>query len=83
MLSCMVGGSAGDFARGHLNNILHGVGEDDWDDFTLLVEKHFRSTNKKDQNQLALWNLKQKGHPMDTFLLKFENYALLAEYDNI
>ena len=78
----MVGGSASDFARGHLNAILRGVGEEDWDDFTVLVEKHFWSTNEKDQNQLALQNLKQKGHPMDAFLLKFENYTLLADYDN-
>ena len=82
VLSCTVGGSAGDFTRGHLNTILRGVGEEDWDDFTILVEKHFRSTNEKDQNQLALWNLKQKGHPMDMFLLKFENYALLADYND-
>ena len=82
MLSRMVGGSAGDFTRGHLNAILRGVGEEDWDDFMVLVEKHFRSTNKKDQNRLALRNLKQKGHPMDVFLLKFENYALLADYDD-
>ena len=82
VLSRMVGGSAGDFARGHLNAILRGIGEEDWDDFTVLVEKHFRSTNKKDQNRLALRNLKQKGHPMDAFLLKFENYTLLADYDD-
>ena len=77
----MVGGRAGDFARSQLNAILRGVGETDWDDFSTLVEKHFRSTNKKDQNQLALQNLKQKDHPMEAFLLKFENYALLADYD--
>ena len=82
VLSHMVGGSAGDFARGHLNAILRGRGEEDWDDFMVLVEKHFRSTNEKDQNQLALRNLKQKGHPMDAFLLKFENYALLADYND-
>ena len=80
MLSHMVAGSDSDFTGGHLNAILRGVGEEDWNDFTVLVEKHFRSTNEKDQNQLALQNLKQKGHPMDTFLLKFENYALLADY---
>ena len=78
----MVGGSAGNFTRGHLNAILRGVGEEDWDDFTVLVKKHFRSTNEKDQNWLALRNLKQKGHPMDVFLLKFENYTLLADYDD-
>ena len=78
----MVGGSAGDFVRGHLNAILRRVGEEDWDDFTVLVEKYFRSTNEKDQNWLALRNLPQKGHPMDAFLLKFENYALLADYDD-
>ena len=83
MLSHMVGGSANDFTRGHLNTILCSVGEDDWDDFTLLVEKHFRPTNKKDKNRLSLWNLKQKGHPMDVFLLKFENYTLLADYNDI
>ena len=77
----MVGGRAGDFARSQLNTILRGVGETDWDDFSTLVEKHFRSTNEKDQNQLALRNLKQKEHPMDAFLLKFENYTLLADYD--
>ena len=77
----MVGGRAGNFARSQLNAILRGVGETDWDDFSRLIEKHFRSTNKKDQNRLALWNLKQKDHPMEAFLLKFENYALLADYD--
>ena len=82
MLSYMVGRSASDFTRGHLNAILCGVGEDDWDDFALLVKKHFRSTNEKNQNQLSLWNLKRKGHPMDIFLLKFENYVLLADYNN-
>ena len=82
VLSHMVGGSASDFARGHLHTILRGQGEEDWDDFMVQVEKHFRSTNEKDQNWLALRNLKQKGHPMDVFLLKFENYALLADYDD-
>ena len=82
VLSHMVGGPAGDCVRGHLNAILRGVGEEDWDNFTVLVEKHFRSTNEKDQNWLALQNLKQKGHPMDVFLLKFENYTLLADYDD-
>ena len=77
----MVGGRAGDFARSQLNAILKGVGETDWDDFSTLVEKHFRSTNEKDQNWLALQNLKQKEHPMEAFLLKFENYTLLADYD--
>ena len=77
----MVGGRAGDFARSQLNTILRGVGETDWDDFSILVKKHFRSTNEKDQNRLALWNLKQKEHPMEAFLSKFENYALLANYD--
>ena len=81
VLSCMVGGRAGDFARSQLNAILRGVGETDWDDFATLVEKHFRSTNEKDQNWLVLRNLKQKDHPMEAFLLKFENYALLADYD--
>ena len=83
MLLYMVGGSAGEFARGHLNAILCGIGEDDWDDFSLLFKKHFRSTNKKDQNRLAFQNLKQKGHPMNAFLLKFENYMLLVDYDDI
>ena len=81
VLSRIVGGRAGDFARSQLNAILRGVGETDWHDFSLLVEKHFRSTNEKDQNRLALRNLKQKENPMEAFLLKFENYALLAEYD--
>ena len=81
MLSRMVGGRAGDFARSQLNAILRGVGETNWDDFSTLVEKHFRSTNAKDQNWLALQNLKQKEHPMEVFLLNFENYALLADYD--
>ena len=54
MLSRMVGGRAGDFARSQLNAILRGVGETDWDDFSTLVEKLFRSTNEKDQNRLAL-----------------------------
>ena len=57
VLSCMGGGRAGDFARSQLNAILRGVGETNWDDFSTLVEKHFRSTNEKDQNRLALWNL--------------------------
>ena len=78
----MVGGRAGDFARSQLNAILRGVGETDWDDFSALVEKHFRSTNEKDQNRLALQNLKQKDHLMEAFLLKFENYALLVNYDD-
>ena len=77
----MVGGRAGDFTRSQLNAILRGVGETDWDDFSTLVEKHFRSTNEKDRNRLALRNLKQKEHPMEAFLLKFENYTLLADYD--
>ena len=81
VLSHMVGGRASDFARSQLNAILRGVGETNWDDFSLLVEKHFQSTTKKDQNWLALWHLKQKGHPMEAFLLKFENYALLTDYD--
>ena len=63
----MVGGRAGDFARSQLNAILKGVGETDWDNFATLVEKHFRSTNEKDQNRLALRNLKQKEHPMEVF----------------
>ena len=50
VLSRMVGGRAGDFARSQLNTILRGVGETNWDDFSILVEKHFRSTNEKDQN---------------------------------
>ena len=77
----MVGGRAGDFARSQLNAILRGMGETNWDNFSTLVKKHFRSTNEKDQNRSALRNLKQKGHPMEAFLLKFEIYALLAEYD--
>ena len=81
MLFRMVGGSTGDFTRGHLNAILRGRGEEDWDDFTVLVKKHCRSTNERDQNRLALRNLKQKGHPMDAFLLKFENYTLRVDYD--
>ena len=80
MLSHMVGGRAGDFARNQLNTILRGVGETDWDDFSTLVKNHFRSTNEKAQNRLALQNLKQKEHPMKAFLLKLENYALLANY---
>ena len=32
VLSCMVGGRAGDFARSQLNAILRGVGETDWED---------------------------------------------------
>ena len=79
--SHMVGGRAGDCAKSQPNAILRGVGETNWDNFSLLVEKHFWSTNKKDQNQLALWHLKEKGHPMEAFLLKFENYALLTDYD--
>ena len=50
VLSHMVGGRAGDFARSQLNAILRGVGETDWYDFSTLVKKHFRSTNEKDQN---------------------------------
>ena len=45
-------------------------------------QKHFRSTNEKDQNWLFLWNMKQKEHHRDTFLPKFENYVLLADYNN-
>ena len=62
VLSRMVGERAGDFARSQLNAILRGVGETDWDDFSTLVEKHFRSTNEKDQNWLALRNLKRAPH---------------------
>lgn len=47
------------------------------------VEKHFHSTNEKDQNRAHLRNLKQKGHPMDMFLLKFKNYTLLADYNDM
>ena len=38
MLSHMVSGIAIDFARGHLNAILCGEGEDDWNNFSLLVD---------------------------------------------
>ena len=62
--------------------IPHDTGEDDWNDFALLVEKHFRSTNEKDQNRLSPQNLKQKGHPIKVFLLKFKNYTLLADYND-
>ena len=81
MPSRMVGGRASNFTRSQLNAILRGAGETDWDDFSDLVEKHFRSTNEKDQNWLTLRNLKQKGHPMEAFLLKFKNYALLVDYN--
>lgn len=83
ILSCMVCGQAGDFAHGHLNAILQEARETDWDEFMEAVENHFCSTNKKDQNRAYLHNLKQKGHPMDAFLLKFKNYTLLAEYDDM
>ena len=63
MLSRMVSRAASDFARDHLNAILYSIRKDDCNDFLLLVKKHFRSTNEKDPNWLALQNLKQKGHP--------------------
>ena len=83
VLSRMVGGTAGDFARGHLNVLLRGTGPRMWPAFAELVEKHFRSTNEVDQNHAWIRDLKQKNHPMGAFLLKFENYALLANYEDV
>ena len=54
-----------------------------WPAFAELVEKHFRSTNEVDQNHAWIRDLKQKNHPMEVFLLKFENYALLANYEDV
>ena len=46
VLSCMVGGTAGDFAHSHLNTLLRGTGPRTWPAFTELVKKHFQSTNE-------------------------------------
>ena len=83
VLSRMVSGTAGDFACGHLNALLRGTGPRTWPAFAELVEKHFRSTNEVDQNRAWIRDLKQKNHPMEAFLLKFENYALLANYEDV
>ena len=83
VLSRMVGGTAGDFTCGHLNALLRGTGPRTWPAFAELVEKHFRSTNEVDQNRAWIRDLKQKNHPMQAFLLKFENYALLANYEDV
>ena len=83
VLSCMVGSTAGDFAHSHLNALLRGTGPRTWPAFTELVEKHFQSTNEVDQNHAWIRDLKQKNHPMEAFLLKFENYALLANYADV
>ena len=83
VLSHMVGGMAGDFTCGHLNALLRGTGPRTWAAFAELVEKHFWSTNKVDQNRTWIHNLKQKNHPMEVFLLKFENYALLVDYEDM
>ena len=80
VLSHMVSGTAGDFAHSHLNDLLRGTGPRTWLAFAELVKKHFWSTNKVDQNRAWIRDLKQKNHPMKAFLLKFENYALLANY---
>ena len=79
----MVGGTVGDFTHGHLNALLRGAGPRVWPAFTKLIEKHFCSTNKVDQNHAWIRDLKQKNHPMEAFLLKFENYALLANYEDV
>ena len=83
VLSRMVGGTAGDFACSHLNALLRGKGPRTWPAFAKLIEKHFRSTNEVDQNRAWIRDLKQKNHPVEAFLLKFENYALLANYEDV
>ena len=83
VLSHMVGSTAGDFTHGHLNALLRGTGPRTWPAFAELVEKHFRSTNEVDQNRAWIRDLKQKNHPMEAFLLKFENYTLLANYEDV
>ena len=83
VLSRMVGGTAGDFARGHLNALLRGTGPRTWPAFAELIEKHFQSTNEVDQNRAWIRDLKQKNHPMEVFLLKSKNYALLANYEDV
>ena len=54
-----------------------------WPAFAELMEKHFQVTNEVDQNRAWIRDLKQKNHPMEVFLLKFENYALLANYEDV
>ena len=54
-----------------------------WPAFAELMEKHFQATNEVDQNRAWIRDLKQKNHPMEVFLLKFENYALLANYEDV
>ena len=83
VLSHMVSGMAGDFARGHLNTLLRGPGPRTWPAFAELIEKHFWSTNEVDQNHVWIRALKQKNHPMEAFLLKFKNYTLLANYEDV
>ena len=83
VLSCMVRGTAGYFAHGHLNALLRGTGPRTWLAFTELIKKHFQSTNEVDQNHAWICDLKQKNHPMKVFLLKFENYTLLADYKDV
>ena len=53
-----------------------------WPAFAELVKKHFKATNEVDQNCAFIHDVKQKNHPMKGFLLKFENCALLADYNN-
>ena len=83
VLSRMVGGMAGDFACGHLNALLRGTGPRMWLAFAELIEKHFWLTNEVDQNYAWIHDLKQKNHPMEVFVFKFENYALLGNYEDV
>ena len=47
MLSKMVGGDAGTFARAWLNEMIGGK-KWTWQEFTALVEGNFQSSNEKD-----------------------------------
>ena len=72
----MVRGTAGDFARSHLNALF--TGPRTWPAFTELIEKHFQSTNEVDQNCAWIQDLKQKNHLMEVFLLKFKSKTTLS-----
>ena len=77
MLSRMVGGDAGTFARARLNEMIGGK-KWTWMEFTALVEGNFWSSNEKDWNRKALSSLKQGSTLMDTFITRFDTFQALA-----
>ena len=79
ILSRMVGGDAGTFARAQLNEMIRGK-KWTWTEFTALVEGNFWSSNEKDWNRKALLSLKQGSTPMDTFITRFDMFQALAQY---